>query len=391
MSLALRVRAGGERDGPDPARDLRRRHAPAGRDRRASCSRTRSRRRCARRSCSGSRSACGRRPVAGCGPVEGGGVRLFVQRSDVGEFRRRYRWMVLVVDRRCSSCSSGGSCSSSSSRATCTAPRRARNIVREGYLATTRGVIRDAHGRVLAANRPAYNVYVMPWRSTWRRRGRALARLARLDDAERASLEQTARASVARSTRRTGGASSRSCQGGHRSRRGRRTSRRTRTSSPGIEVAPSPVRYYPYGALGAHLLGYMREVEPRGARLARRARLPRGRSHRARSASSGAGRATCAGSAGCARRVRGAGRRLDMAELEAKYLEEPRRVEPIPGRDVSLTVDIELVRGDGQGDARPARGRRRGGRRAHRPHPGGAVQAELRSERGFRRAGEAAP
>jgi hypothetical protein len=24
-------------------------------------------------------------------------VRLFVQRSDVGEFRRRYRWMVLVV------------------------------------------------------------------------------------------------------------------------------------------------------------------------------------------------------------------------------------------------------------------------------------------------------
>ena len=24
-------------------------------------------------------------------------MRLFVQRSDVGEFRRRYRWMVLVV------------------------------------------------------------------------------------------------------------------------------------------------------------------------------------------------------------------------------------------------------------------------------------------------------
>jgi cell division protein FtsI/penicillin-binding protein 2 len=28
----------------------------------------------------------------------------------------------------------------------------------------------------------------------------------------------------------------------------------------GIEVAPSPVRYYPFGALGAHLVGTMREV-----------------------------------------------------------------------------------------------------------------------------------
>jgi penicillin-binding protein 2 len=41
--------------------------------------------------------------------------------------------------------------------------------------------------------------------------------------------------------------------------------------------------------------------------------------------------------------VRGAGRRLDPQQLEAKYLEEPRRVEPIPGRDISLTLDIELI------------------------------------------------
>jgi penicillin-binding protein 2 len=32
-----------------------------------------------------------------------------------------------------------------------------------------------------------------------------------------------------------------------------------------------------------------------------------------------------------------------LEQLEAKYLEEPRRIEPIPGRDVSTTIDIELV------------------------------------------------
>jgi penicillin-binding protein 2 len=41
--------------------------------------------------------------------------------------------------------------------------------------------------------------------------------------------------------------------------------------------------------------------------------------------------------------VRGLSRRDDVQEVEARYLEEPRRVEPIPGRDISLTLDIDLV------------------------------------------------
>jgi penicillin-binding protein 2 len=37
-------------------------------------------------------------------------------------------------------------------------------------------------------------------------------------------------------------------------------------------------------------------------------------------------------------------RRREITEaLQAKYLEEPRSLEPVPGRDISLTVDIELV------------------------------------------------
>ena len=46
-----------------------------------------------------------------------------------------------------------------------------RNITGEIRLATTRGVIRDAYGKVLAANRPSYNVYVVPeaidLKATW--------------------------------------------------------------------------------------------------------------------------------------------------------------------------------------------------------------------------------
>src|SRR5690606_38526673 len=45
------------------------------------------------------------------------------------------------------------------------------NIIGRTPLATTRGVLRDREGRVLAANRPSYNVYVVPDRldleQTW--------------------------------------------------------------------------------------------------------------------------------------------------------------------------------------------------------------------------------
>ncbi len=113
---------------------------------------------------------------------------------------------------------------------------------------------------------------------------------------------------------------------------------------PGVEVTPAPVRYYPYGELGAHLLGYMREVDRAELALARGARLPRGRSHRRGRRRAALGELparparhaqdACAGVRKPRERARSSRR---------KYLEEPRRVEPIPGRDISLTIDIELV------------------------------------------------
>ncbi len=267
-------------------------------------------------------------------------MRLFAQRSDVGEFRRRYRFMVVVVlgffmvilGRLVELQLVEGEVHRAQAR---------RNIVREGYLATTRGVIRDANGRVLSANRPAYNVYITPSSVDLEKAWPTVARLARLDDNERVTLEQTLRERRAMDPK------------------DRRRQQQIlikvdvdrdavaylethEKDLPGVEVAPSPVRYYPFGSLGAHMIGTMREVNREElAWLGERG-------YRAgdRTGSIGIERrweSYLRGQRGSRKTVRGAGRRLDMAELEAKYLEEPRRVEPIPGRDVSLTLDIDLV------------------------------------------------
>ena len=99
----------------------------------------------------------------------------------------------------------------------------------------------------------------------------------------------------------------------------------------------------PVRQVGAHLLGYMREVDAEGLARLRRApataraiaSAPR---HRAR-----AGRATCAGSAAgrrsCA--AQNAPRRQRTGSSERSSTSRA-GVEPIPGRDLSLTIDIEL-------------------------------------------------
>ena len=90
-----------------------------------------------------------------------GDVAFYSQRSDVSEFKKRFRWIALAMavffvglvgrlfqlqvveaeDHRALA---------------------RENIVRKITLATTRGIIRDRSGNVLAANRPAYNIYVVP-------------------------------------------------------------------------------------------------------------------------------------------------------------------------------------------------------------------------------------
>ncbi|MDB4995079.1 MAG: Penicillin-binding protein 2, partial [Myxococcaceae bacterium] len=90
-------------------------------------------------------------------------MTLLVPRSDVGEFRKRYKWLALfvfaafvaVLVRLFQLQIVSGSDYAVIAH---------ENIIRRVSLPTTRGVIRDAQGKVLASSRPAYNVYVVPGR-----------------------------------------------------------------------------------------------------------------------------------------------------------------------------------------------------------------------------------
>jgi penicillin-binding protein 2 len=265
---------------------------------------------------------------------------VLVQRSDVGEFRHRYRWLVLVaiaafgtlIGRLAQLQLVEGDVHRAQAR---------KNIVRERSLATTRGVIRDAFGRVLAANRPSYSVHVTPavidLDTTWPR----VLKVVQLEDFERAAIEKKIQEIKALPK--------------EDKRRGQQILLKVDVDRDvvaflethekeldGVEVTPNPVRYYPYGELGAHVVGYMQEVDAEALE-----RLDE-RGYRAGDHIGAIGierrwESYLRGQRGWRKIVRGIARRESTAEIDAKYLEEPRRLEPIPGRDISLTLDIDLV------------------------------------------------
>ncbi len=264
-------------------------------------------------------------------------MKLFVQRSDVGEFRRRYHVMLLailvafaILTIRLAQLQIA---QAQSHRA-----QARRNIVGRVTLATTRGVIRDSLGRVLAANRPSYDIYAVPavvdMDETWPRAVQLMglgaaeakefkARILdiRAQDGKRKLQQTLLKVDVSRDVV---------------------ASLETHAAElPGIDVVPTPVRYYPYGQVGAHVLGYMREIDAES--LARHD----GQNYRAGDRLGAVGverrwESYLRGQRGWQKVVRGQNRRAQRTGLGELYLEEPRRLEPIPGRDISLTLDIEL-------------------------------------------------
>ena len=307
---------------------------------------------------------------------------MLVQRSDVGEFRRRYRWLVLVaiaafgilIGRLAQLQIVEGDLHRAQAR---------RNIVRERSLATTRGVIRDAFGRVLAANRPSYSVHITPaeidLETTWPR----VMKVVQLDEFERAAIEKRI-ADIKALPKED-------------KRRGQQILLKVdvdrdvvaflETHEKELKASRSrrlPVRYYPYGELGAHAVGYMREVDAEALE-----RLDE-RGYRAGDRIGAIGierrwESYLRGQRGWRKMVRGIARRESNAEIDAQ----------IPGRAASPRADpgARHLAHDGhrsggidrEGHSRPARGRGGRGRRAHRAAARGAVQAELRSERRLRR------
>ena len=281
-------------------------------------------------------------------------MSLFAQRSDTSEFRKRFRWIAIfmaltfmaIVARLFQLQLIEGDENHAIALS---------NIVRRTPLATTRGVIRDRNGKVLARNRASYNLYVAPRKldmvNTWPK----LAEYVGLQAEERLRLEERL-AKIRADT-----------EGGARkdqqillkediSRDALGVIRDHAAELPGVEVVPVPVRYYPYGDVGAHVLGYMAEVSEDTLPKLRGAGYVEGD----RIGASGVEREwenflrgtrgfeeVLVDARGRKRNMPGSTGILGMGQAAASAApgapsNEDTRADPIPGRDIRLTIDADL-------------------------------------------------
>ncbi len=274
-------------------------------------------------------------------------MSLLVQRADVSEFRKRFGWLTLFA-------------------LVCFIVLGARlfqlqllhaeeyrsiargNIVRRITLATTRGIIRDRNAKVLAASRPAYNVYVVPIRITelepttkkpimapvWTK----LVHYLNMGEQEKERLsEKIIKLRI---------------RGGARvkqqillkediSRDAVAVLKTHARDLPYIDVIPESVRFYPYKSVGAHVLGYMREVDAEMLVKLRKQGYIEGD----RLGATGIERSWesyLRGTRGWEKVVVDARGMRRTTRKDKEIIDEPRRADPIPGRDLRLSVDADV-------------------------------------------------
>lgn len=274
---------------------------------------------------------------------------LLSPRREVGEFRKRYKWMAvvalagfiillgrmvqlqLVEHERWATISRD-------------------NITKTVTLPATRGVIRDTNGRIVATNRPSYAVYVVPQLLAPGDVQR-IADLMGLEAGTRARLEERlARIPAHRRLQQVRIFSDID--------RDQLAALETHsTELPALDVVAVPVRAYPYGHLGSHVVGYLNEVSAEDlealAEHGYRAGDLLGRTGVERAFES-----YLRGKRGYKRvLVNARGEPMDAAEMRALDARTERE-EPVPGRDLTLTLDMDLMRSI---------------ERAFRGHPSGAA------------------
>jgi len=295
---------------------------------------------------------------------------LLVPRSDVGEFRKRYKWMALaafvafgaiVVRLFQLQVLSGAEL----------AAQAHGNIVQRGAIATTRGVIRDAQGKVLASSRPAHNLYVTPGLvmpsarpvhpgkgvaeeagDTWPK----LADVLRLNPEERTRFDARVRGACVSDEPKS------PCWRPilvkeDLSRDLVAEIRQHESELTGAEIVSIPVRYYPFKNLAAQAIGYVGEIDPET--LAKfqptladdmspeeKQKLnPLGYEPGDVVGTTGiehAWESYLRGQRGWEKHVVDARGRFRTGPDAERLLDPPVRQDPLPGRDLKLTLDIEL-------------------------------------------------
>ena len=212
------------------------------------------------------------------------------------------------------------------------------NRVRLAPIDPTRGIIYDRDGRIIAENRPAFSLTIVPEQVA--DMDALLTELDQLIDLSDAELE------AFRDARR-------------RARSFQEIPLRLQLSEaavaeltvnrhrfPGVEVKPHLVRHYPYGETGAHAIGYVGRISEAELRNSDRRRY-RGSSFIGKSGVEAFYEDRLQGELGFERLETNAlGRALRVLEREP----------PVPGRSLRLTLDMALQRvaEDALGDYRGA-------------------------------------
>lgn len=273
-------------------------------------------------------------------------MTLLSVRREVGEFKKRYKWMALVVI-VAFLVLLGRVVQLQIVEHEHWASIARENITRTIGMPATRGIIRDAQGRVVATNRAAYNVYVTPQYLAPGDLGR-IAELMGLGEEERHRLEE--RVNNVPPRRRSHqirvfndvSRDQLAALETHEQDLCLRTTSRSPVRLPCLHTVTEPVRTYPFGPLGAHALGYLNEMS--GEELARlRQHGYRLGDRIGRTGIERAWETFLRGRRGY-RRVYVDVRGREVASAAGPGDERPVRREPVPGRDLALTVDMELMR-----------------------------------------------
>jgi penicillin-binding protein 2 len=265
-------------------------------------------------------------------------VSLLSVRREVGEFRKRYKWMALFVV-VVFTVITGRMMQISVFETEHYSEIARENVTKTLPLRATRGIVRDSEGRVIVTNRPSYDVYVTPSRL----RDGDVARLESLmglTDEGRAAFEQ--RLTDVPERRFT-----------HQIRFFTDITREALAAletheqdfmdehgHTAIDVVVSPVRTYPFRSLGAHAIGYLNELRPEELAELRGAGYHLG-DLVGRTGIERAWESLLRGRRGYHRVLVDEDVEIDPALLAD---DRPEIVEPVPGRDLSLTLDMELMR-----------------------------------------------
>jgi penicillin-binding protein 2 len=217
--------------------------------------------------------------------------------------------------------------------------KSADNFVKELELPATRGQIRDRHGKILADNRPSYDVMITP-RFFTDESLQNLSRMLKLDDESVDALKAKVAAK----------------KGLDRLRQlvafedvGRDEVALLESQSmslPGVTVSASAHRNYPHGDLASHVLGYMNQITPE--ELADRREKQGDPEYHLGDYIGRAGlerqfESFLRGKDGREKVVVDArGQRKDLSPDELRDLVGTPRVDPIPGHDLVTTIDLEL-------------------------------------------------